>query len=224
MTDLLATGSLGVYGAALRRAAAGERPLLEVVGVDGDPLGQMQPAQWTGGLRPGDRGLLDRCEGPTLDVGCGPGRLTAALAEAGRTVLGVDISAEAVRQARQRGAPALCRSVFDPLPREGSWQHVLLADGSIGIGGDPARLLRRCGRLLAPRGDVLVEVLPPGARTWSAQVVLRDRDKESVAFPWACVAAPDLAELAQEAALRVLDLWTDAGRWFASVARGRPRR
>jgi hypothetical protein len=29
---------------------------------------------------PGDKSILDRCEGPTLDIGSGPGRLTVALA------------------------------------------------------------------------------------------------------------------------------------------------
>src|SRR5580704_3810742 len=32
---------------------------------------------------PGDLSILDRCQGPTLDVGSGPGRLTVALAERG---------------------------------------------------------------------------------------------------------------------------------------------
>jgi SAM-dependent methyltransferase len=209
---------LGVYGSALRRAAAGDQPSLEVVGVDGVSLGRLHPAQWTGGLRPGDHGLLGRCGGSTLDVGCGPGRLAAALARTGRPALGVDISAEAIRQARRRGAAALRRSVFDPLPQEGAWRQILLADGNIGIGGDPGRLLRRCAGLLRPGGSVLAEVRPPGEPSWAADVVLRDGERRSDAFAWAGVAAPDVAGLAREAALRVLDQWTEAGRWFARIA------
>ena len=34
---------------------------------------------------PGDKSLLDRCEGPTLDIGSGPGRLTVALSERARS-------------------------------------------------------------------------------------------------------------------------------------------
>src|SRR5439155_8036 len=90
-----------------------------------------------GAHRPGDGGLLARCSGPTLDVGCGPGRLVAALAAAGLPTLGVDISAEAVRQARRRGAPAQRTCVFTPIAGEGAWQHLLLADGNIGIGRCP---------------------------------------------------------------------------------------
>ena len=37
---------------------------------------------------------------------------------------------------------------------------MLLADGNIGIGGRPARLLQRCAQLLAPGGQILVEAEP----------------------------------------------------------------
>lgn len=57
-----------------------------------------------------DRLVLDRCDGPTLDVGCGPGRLTVALMDRGVDAVGVDISREAVRMARARGAHALRRA------------------------------------------------------------------------------------------------------------------
>ena len=60
---------------------------------------------------PGDDGLLDRCLGPTLDVGCGPGRLTAALLGRGVPCLGIDVSPVAVDIARGRGAAALHRDV-----------------------------------------------------------------------------------------------------------------
>jgi SAM-dependent methyltransferase len=172
--DVLTAGSappLAVYGTALRRAAAGWQAHLTAV----DATGRVRafPAgAWCGGLRDGDQGLLDRCGGPTLDVGCGPGRLAGALAGRGQVALGVDVSAEAVRQARRRGVSALCRDVYAaPLPGEGRWRRVLLADGNIGIGGDPPRLLRRCRRLAGAAG------------------------------------------------LRVLDSWTEAGRWFASLSR-----
>ena len=90
--------------------------------------------------------VLARCVGPTLDVGCGPGRLTAALAERGQVALGIDVVGDAVGQTLQRGGSALRRSVFDPVPGEGRWRTVLLADGNVGIGGDPVALLRGCVR------------------------------------------------------------------------------
>ncbi|SCD49201.1 Methyltransferase domain-containing protein, partial [Streptomyces sp. DvalAA-14] len=109
-----------------------------------------------------DLTVLDRCRGAVLDVGCGPGRLVASLAERGRLALGVDVSAEAVRRTREAGGSALVRSVFEALPREGRWRTALLMDGNIGIGGDPAALLTRMAAVVDPAGALIVETAPPG--------------------------------------------------------------
>lgn len=210
---------LAVLGSALRRAAAGHRAGLSVV----DGAGRSRtlfPADWCGELIPGDHGVLRRCLGSTLDVGCGPGRLAAALASRGEVTLGVDACPDAVRLARRRGAPALLADVFGPLPREGRWQRLLLADGNVGIGGDPQRLLGRCRALAAPDAQILVEVEPPGTASWSGPVRIATTDGvTSAAFPWAFVDAAALAQAAGGAGLRVLDTWTEVGRWFASLAR-----
>jgi SAM-dependent methyltransferase len=208
-----------VYGAALRRADAGRVAVLDLVTPRGEALGRMDAAEWTVEVRPGDEGMLHRCRGATLDVGCGPGRLTAALRRRGQAALGVDISTEAIRQARHRGAWALRADVFGPLPMEGRWRSLLLADGNIGIGGDPARLLRRCAGLVDRRGAVMVEVHPPGARTWIGSLSLQDGCRRSAPFPWAQVAARDLAPLVWRTGLRIGDEWTEAGRWFAHLIR-----
>jgi SAM-dependent methyltransferase len=216
------TTALATYGAALRQAAAGHPTELHLVDpAAAEPLRRLAPADWCGGLRPGDRGLLSRCAGPTLDVGCGPGRLAAALAAAGLPTLGVDICAEAVRQARRRGVPAQQTCVFSPLPGEGDWRHALLADGNIGIGGDPKHLLSRCQELIAPGGDILVEIEAPGTGSWQGQAVLRHHDRVSHPFPWATLAADDLPLVAEHAELAVVESWTEAERWFARVT---PRR
>ena len=95
--------------------------------------------------------------GPTIDLGCGPGRLVADLVQRGVPALGVDQSATAVGLARRSGAPALRRDVFEPLPGTGRWQTVLLADGNVGLGGDPRRVLRRAGELLRAGGRCVAE-------------------------------------------------------------------
>jgi hypothetical protein len=95
---------------------------------------------------------------------------------------------------------------------------VLLADGNIGIGGNPLRLLRHCTRLLTPGGDILVELDPPGAGSWHGPVTLHHRGVHSRPFPWAAVAADDLAALADRAALTLLESWTEAHRWFARLS------
>jgi len=175
-----------------------------------------------GGLResPGDRSILDRCHGPTLDIGAGPGRLTVALAERGIPVLGIDITPFAVEQARSSGALVMLRDVFDRLPGAGRWMTVLLADGNIGIGGDPAALLRRAGELLAPQGRALVELEPPGAAPRRARVRPGEAGLSGAWPPWAYVGADDIAEVARDAGLGEVETWTAGGRWFADIGAG----
>lgn len=185
---------------------------------DGDQV-PLQLSHWCSDEIPGDTGLVRRCAGPTLDVGCGPGRLAAAVAQRGLPVLGLDISPAAVRIARNRGALVVQRSVFDALPGEGSWQHVLLADGNVGIGGDPARLLRRCGELVLPGGTVLTEVDPPGAPTRPCSVRIESATgRVSDSFPWAHVGTDHVDQVAAAAGLRVIQRWAEAERWFVTLS------
>jgi SAM-dependent methyltransferase len=136
-----------------------------------------------------DQALLSHCDGPTLDIGCGPGRLAQALAERGQAVLGIDVVGEAVRQSLDRGAPALVRDVFGPLPGEGRWGTALLADGNIGIGGDPVALLARVSELLAPTGRAVVDVAPHGIGVRTRHVRIETVHGRSETFPWTLVGA-----------------------------------
>jgi SAM-dependent methyltransferase len=169
--------------------------------------------QWLAG-RPGDGALLDRCQGPTLDVGSGPGRLTVALAERGLPALGIDVTPYAVAMTRAAGGLALLRDVFDRVPGAGRWQTVLLADGNIGIGGDPAALLRRVGGLLGRTGRVIVEL---GDTTRVEWVRLRDGRRAGDWFRWAHLDAGAVGACADEAGLTVTTLWTEAARCFAEL-------
>ena len=175
--------------------------------------------RWCGTADIIDREILGRCADPILDVGCGPGRLVAALAASGRCALGVDIAASAVRLAQISGACAVRRSVFDPLPGEGRWATVLLIDGNIGIGGDPGALLRRCRQLMTDNGTIVVELDPPGQDSESVRVRIESFERQSRWFPWAHVASDRIQAPAQNAGLRVVDSWVMAGRWFACLAR-----
>ncbi|MCY1136721.1 class I SAM-dependent methyltransferase [Actinoplanes sp. Pm04-4] len=214
----MTAAALAVFDAALERAVAGAPGTLTVRHRSGAEHA-VDTAAWCRGRLPGDLGLLDRCQGPTLDVGCGPGRLTYALNRRGHPALGIDISAAAVRLARARGATVLRRDVFGPLPGEGRWRHVLLADGNIGIGGDPVRLLRRCRELLAPDGLVHVELAPPDTPSWSgAARITAVGGAAGEPFRWAVLAAGDLpATAAAAGGLPVVRTWTEAGRWFATL-------
>ena len=200
---------------ALYGQAFAERARTEIEHADGSttPL-------WAGDwkqLRPGDSSLIDRCGGPTLDVGSGTGRLAVALAERGVPALGIDVTPQAVRVARSAGALTLLRDVFSRVPGTGRWMIVLLADGNIGIGGDPAALLRRVAELLAPLGRALVEVQPPGQELRRERVRLRHGEQAGDWFPWAYVGADQLAEIADEAGLSQTETWSCDDRWFVTL-------
>ena len=96
---------------------------------------------------------------------------------------------------------------------------MLLADGNIGIGGDPGRLLDRCRDLLGPDGDVIVELEPPGTRSWTGPVSLGYRGGSARRSRGRSSASTTSARSPQQAAMSVRETWTEAGRWFARIAR-----
>ncbi len=169
------------------------------------------PARCGAGSRgaPGDGSLLDRCTGPVLDVGAGPGRLTVALAERGIPALAIDITPYAVLLARSSGALALQRDVFGYLPGTGRWATVLLADGNIGIGGDPETLLRRARNLLRPDGTVVAEIGPPGVPARCELVRLRTPAGPGPWFPWASISADQVCTLGSATGLSATQVWTE---------------
>ncbi|MBA3799263.1 MAG: methyltransferase domain-containing protein [Geodermatophilaceae bacterium] len=166
--------------------------------------------------------LLAHCTRNTLDVGCGPGRLSAAITATGVSALGIDVSAVAVHMARQRGATALRRDVFSSVPGQGRWPTLLLADGNIGIGGDPVALLRRVVTILAPGGRAVVEVDPPGEGVSSRMIRLEVDELVSTWFPWARVAADSIGDLAEQAGLVFGGLDPRGERWVALLDRRLP--
>ncbi|HEY0636371.1 MAG TPA: class I SAM-dependent methyltransferase [Pseudonocardiaceae bacterium] len=191
-----------------------------------------------------DWALLERCSGPTLDVGCGVGRLAAALIAHGVVTLGVDTSRIAVRMAAQRGVTVLERSVFDPLPGEGRWSQLLLADGSIGIGANPVDLLDRCAELVRPGGVILAEFdrhasgverclalmdhsTPDGGYGVEPELDCLDcpdcPDREAPwlaePLPWAVVGEDAVGPIAESVGLVPTETWRTADRGFVVLTR-----
>ncbi|MEW2545103.1 class I SAM-dependent methyltransferase [Streptomyces sp. NPDC047002] len=218
------------YTAAMR---AGRGPLY-LRGRQGERLA-LGVERWCGAPDAADRTVIDRCEGAVLDIGCGPGRFVAALALAGHRALGIDVSRAAVRRTLRGGGPALVRSVFDPVPREGRWDTALLVDGNIGIGGAPEALLARAAELLAPGGLLVAEVAPAdvderldvrfddgGTHADGGTRTTGETGADGGFFPWARVGARALLAHADRAggwAARAA--WRRDGRCFVAL-RGRP--
>ncbi|MEV0165917.1 methyltransferase family protein [Nonomuraea fuscirosea] len=194
-------------------ALAGESAEIEYV--DGTRV-TLEAARWFEPID-GDEELLSRCASPTLDIGSGPGRLTAALTRRGVTSLGIDITPRAVALTRRAGGFALLRDVFDDIPGSGRWATALLADGNIGIGGNPETLLRRVRQLIRPGGTVLAEVAPPGTRSRVDRVRLRRGQLAGEWFAWATVSASDLPRVARAGGFDGADHWNADGRWLARL-------
>jgi SAM-dependent methyltransferase len=176
--------------------------------------------RWTGPADQVDERALAGLTGPVLDVGCGPGRHLCALARRGVAALGIDVSPTAVGLARLAGARAIVGSIFEEVPRSGSWGSALLLDGNIGIGGNPERLLGRVAELLAPGGRIVVELVAPPRATVRTRVRLETVHAASDWFDWAQVSATDAARLFDGVGMVLAERWHEHDRWFVVAVSG----
>lgn len=209
-------GALEPYERALQHGS----PLHLVSTAGGDHTVPLDIRRFAGPVDAADRSALDRARPPVLDVGCGPGRLAAELAARGIPALGIDVSASAVRMARDRGAEAVQTGIFGPVPEPGRWGSVLLMDGNIGIDGDPLAVLGRCIELLAPGGEILVET----ATSRGPAGPFRFADGTGVhepSFGWSVVTDDGLVDLAELLGLCFVARWRHGSRSFSAL--GDPR-
>lgn len=205
-------GALAPYETSL----AGAGPLA-MLADDGDTV-TLDVERYLGAVDAADASVLDRCRGPVLDVGCGPGRMVAALAERGIAALGVDIAPLAVELTRSRGVAVLLRDLFARVPGEGRWPTALVIDGNIGIGGDVDRILGRLVALLAADGRAVVETAPEPLTDRTLHVrFARARVATGPQFAWSVIGADALAERAARVGFGVVGTWTVAGRHFVEL-------
>ncbi|GAA2050126.1 class I SAM-dependent methyltransferase [Leifsonia soli] len=197
------------------------RGLLALVARDGsiEDAVPLDVSAYLAAATDGERDVLGLTVGPVLDIGCGPARLVRAAIESGRIALGIDVSPAAIQHARSAGLPVLHRSVFDPLPAEGTWGAVALFDGNVGIGGDPIALLTRGSELLRPGGRMIVETHtdPERDAVFLAQLV-HPAGARSAWFPWAEVGARVASEIAGDLGMEATTV-TVAGRTFVLATR-----
>jgi SAM-dependent methyltransferase len=176
--------------------------------------------KWLGGRHADgrfDRAVVELCHGPTIDLGCGPGRLVTELIRRGIPALGIDQSATAVGLAQRSGAPVLRRDVFGSLPGTGRWQTVLLADGNVGLDGDPLRVLRRAADLLASGGRCVTEFDAVATGIHTGWVRLESSRTIGPWFRWATVGIDCAAELAEQAGLVLAGIHPIGERVVASL-------
>ena len=207
-----------MFGQLYDRALDGERCWVRH---DDGRVRKLPVRSWLGGRGSDarfDRAVVEMCEGPTIDLGCGPGRLVADLVQRGVPALGVDLSATAVKLARSSGAPALRRDMFEPLPGTGRWQTVLLADGNIGVGGDPKRVLRRAVDLLHEGGRCVAEFDVETTGIDAGWVRLESSRTIGPWFRWASVGIDYVPTLAAQVGLAVAGIHPIGKRVVASLA------
>jgi SAM-dependent methyltransferase len=108
-----------------------------------------------------------------LDAGCGSGRLTVALAEAGASVTGFDTNAgqleEALRRAAETGvALELVEADFNAaLPFADASFDAVMSRLSVMAAADPVETLRELARVLSPDGRLLTALwASPAENPW----------------------------------------------------------
>jgi ubiquinone/menaquinone biosynthesis C-methylase UbiE len=134
-------------------------------------LGRRDVAFWTGVAR--------RARGTVLELGCGTGRITRPLAEAGVEIVGIDRSAEMLARAR---VPApLVRGDIRRLPfAAGSFAMVLAPYGilqSLTRPRDLTQTLASVARVIAPGGRFGIDLVPdvPKWKEYRDKVQMRGR-------------------------------------------------
>lgn len=106
---------------------------------------------------------------PLLEVGCGAGRILAALGLQKGPVVGMDLVPRYLLAAKKLSLPAfwVAGDGLAPPLRRGFWQTVIFAQATLGsLGGEGVRhrMVASLATLVAPSGLLLVTAYGPGAR------------------------------------------------------------
>jgi hypothetical protein len=110
------------------------------------------------------------------------------------------------------------RDVFEHLPGTGRWQTVLLADGNVGLAGDPVRVLRRAAELMMRGGRCVAEFDPAVAGVRTGWVRLESSHTIGPWFRWATVGVDCATALAEEVGMALVAIHPIGDRVVATLA------
>lgn len=176
--------SLKPYGAALWAYFEGESDAELIVRRDDGQEGRLPvsyfyrgPQQFTAI----EKGAIERCESPVLDVGAGTGLHSLALQQRGLRVTAIDIDPQAVTIMSGRGAAdARCADLFDL--SEGPYETLLMLGHGIGMVETLAGLDRFLGHvrgLLSESGQILVDSLDVTATADPKNLVYLEANRQA---------------------------------------------
>ncbi len=140
-----------------------------------------------------------------LDVACGPGDLAAAAAERGATSVGVDISEQMIRLARQRFPQAeFRRADAHSLPIPANSVDAVVVNLGLPHWARPEQAVAEFQRVLMPNGRLAMTTWDIPARARLVGVLLEAVHEVGAAPPETVPAGPDFFRFAEDAEFEAL--------------------
>lgn len=178
-------------------------------------------------------------DGRVLDVGCGAGRVALWLQDQGHDVMGIDVSALAIKVSRERGVKkARVMDLKEVHPRLGSFDSVVMLGNNLGLLGSPSEAqtrLRTLAKIVRPGGRLIGSTLDPYATDspehlayhranrakgrWGGEVRMRVRYKTSATdwFRYSFFSEEEVARLVEPTPWAVARFIRSAQHGYAAI-------